>query len=185
MKNWRRGRAWYGTLPIHGLSQLNSCPTTAGKPTGGCSSLPGSPSPSNFSRIIFARVKFKGRERGAPGNEANQTPSDSTHSYTLTGDGTWEHLIVHLERKLHPDFKMSATILERKPVGDILLLIVREWSKVGDRVTVREFCDFSKNQLKIGRVKHILSEAERDFVAFSFSEDFSTPRPGDSFPEHV
>ena len=79
---------------------------------------------------------------------------------------------------------MSAMILEQKPVGDILLLIVREWSKVGGKVTVEDFCNFSKNQLKIGRVEHILSEAERCFVASRFS-DFSTPRPGDSFEEHV
>ena len=114
----------------------------------------------------------------------DQTLSDSTISHTLTGDGTWEHLIVHLERKLRPDFKMSATVLEQKPVGDILLLIVREWSKVGGKVTVEDFCDFSKNQLKIGRVEHILSKAESDFLASRFS-DFSTPRPGDSFAEHV
>lgn len=89
-----------------------------------------------------------------------------------------------MEEKLHPNFKMNAMVLEQKPVGDILLSIVREWSKVGGKVTVEEFCDFSKNQLKIGRVEHILSEMERDFLA-SRCLDFSTPRPGDSFAEQV
>ena len=102
----------------------------------------------------------------------------------ITGDGTWEHLIVHLERELHPNFKMSATVLEQKPVGDILLQIVREWSKVGGKVTVEDFCDFSKRHLKIGRVEHILRETEGLFLASRFS-DFSIPRPGDSFAEHV
>jgi hypothetical protein len=55
---------------------------------------------------------------------------------------------------------MSAEALEPHPVTDILLSIVLEWSKVGEKVTVREFSEVSK-RLGIRRVEDVLCEAER------------------------
>ena len=77
----------------------------------------------------------------------------------LAGARTWEHLLDHLY-KTKPNFKMDAAVLETRPVAEILLSIVLEWGKVGDKVTVKEFCEVSK-QLGIGRVEHILREAEQ------------------------
>ena len=77
----------------------------------------------------------------------------------IIGDGTWEHLIVHLNNT-KPNFRMNAETLESHPVPEILLNIVLEWSKVGGKVTVEEFSKVSK-ELGIGRVEHVLREAER------------------------
>ena len=77
---------------------------------------------------------------------------------------------------------MNAAALESQPVGDILLHIVQEWSKVGGKVTVSQFCEVSKNHLKIGRVEHTLQEAGNTSI---FSKQFSFSRPGDSKEELV
>ena len=74
----------------------------------------------------------------------------------MLGARTWEHLLDHLH-KTKPNFHMNAEVLETRPVAEILLSIVLEWSKVGGKVTVREFCDVSK-ELGIGRVEHVLCE---------------------------
>ena len=79
--------------------------------------------------------------------------------YFDTGDGTWEHLIAYLNQN-RPNFRMNAEALETRPVAEILLNVVLEWSKVGEKVTVQEFSEVSK-ELGIGRVEHILREAER------------------------
>jgi hypothetical protein len=55
---------------------------------------------------------------------------------------------------------MNAEALEPLPVAEILLSVVLEWSKVGEKVTVTEFSEVSK-LLGIGRVEHVLCEAER------------------------
>ena len=55
------------TTTTRGLSQLKSWSTMARKATGGRSSVPGSPSPSIFSHIIFTPTKFKGKERESLG----------------------------------------------------------------------------------------------------------------------
>ena len=79
--------------------------------------------------------------------------------FTITiGNGTWEHLVAHLNTTI-PNFRMNAEVLETRPVAEILLNIVLEWSKI-KKVTVRELCEVSK-QLGIGRVEHILCEAEK------------------------
>ena len=80
---------------------------------------------------------------------------------------------------------MNVKVLEKKPVGDILLAIVQEWSKIGGKVTVEEFCQVSKNKLKIGRVEEVLCTAEREWVESRFSSVFSAPHPGDSVEEQV
>ena len=77
----------------------------------------------------------------------------------MLGKGTWEHLVAHLNNAIS-DFHMDAEELETHPVAEILLNIVLEWSKVGEKVTVREFSEVSK-QLGIGRVEYILCEAEK------------------------
>lgn len=79
----------------------------------------------------------------------------------MVGGRTWEHLLDHLHRtKRGQNFHMDAEELETRPVAEILLSIILEWSKVGEKVTVQEFCEVSK-ELGIGRVGHILREAER------------------------
>lgn len=52
---------------------------------------------------------------------------------------------------------MSAQQLETHPVAEILLKIVTEWGKIGDKVTVSEFCDVSK-KLGIGRVERLFQD---------------------------
>ena len=79
--------------------------------------------------------------------------------FVIAGDGTWEHFVAHLN-ETKPNFRMNAEVLEPRPVAEILLSIVLEWSKVGEKVTVREFSNVSK-QLGVGRVEHILCEAEK------------------------
>ena len=93
--------------------------------------------------------------------------------------------MIHLEQTLAPNFKMNVKVLEKKPVGDILLATVQEWSKIGGKVTVAEFCDVSKNQLKIGRVEEVLRTAEGKWEESRISSVFSAPRPGDSVEEQV
>lgn len=53
---------------------------------------------------------------------------------------------------------MNAQQLETHPVAEILLKIVTEWGKIGDKVTVSEFCDVSK-KLGIGRVERLFDKA--------------------------
>ena len=77
----------------------------------------------------------------------------------IIGGGTWEHLVARLN-DTKPNFRMNAETLESHPVPEILLSIVLEWSKVGGKVTVKDFSEVSK-ELGIGRVEHVLCEAER------------------------
>ena len=79
--------------------------------------------------------------------------------YDIIGGGTWEHLVAHLN-DTKSNFRMNAETLESHPVPEILLSIVLEWSKVGGKVTVKDFSEVSK-ELGIGRVEHVLCEAER------------------------
>ena len=79
---------------------------------------------------------------------------------------------------------MNPAALETKPVGDIILNIVQEWSKK-EVVTVEQFCLVSKHELKIPRVEHILKKAEEKWRYLTFSEQYSVARPGDSTEESV
>ena len=101
----------------------------------------------------------------------------------VPGSGTWEHLLDYLKKSLQ--LKMNAAVLETKPVGDILLNIVQEWSKIGGKVTVEQFCNVSKQVLNIGRVEQILYNAESKWNTSRNSNSFSTPQLGDSLTEHV
>ena len=74
-------------------------------------------------------------------------------------------MVAHLNKTI-PNFRMNAEVLETRPVAEILLNIVLEWSKI-KKVTVREFSEVSK-QLGIGRVEHILCEKEKDTPEVEF-----------------
>ena len=107
----------------------------------------------------------------------------------MLGARTWEHLLDHLHRT-KPSFHMNAEVLETRPVSEILLNIVLEWSKVGGKVTVREFCDVSK-EMGIGRVEHVLCEAECAYYSnigmehVNSSPVFLNYSPQDSDEAHV
>ena len=72
---------------------------------------------------------------------------------------SWEHLIKHLDLKMNPEQ------LETSPSGDILLSILKVWSRK-ELVTVRCFCDVC-NELGITVVGKKLKLAEQNITTAS------------------
>ena len=87
------------------------------------------------------------------------------------GNGTWEHLVLHLEEKLNAKEKfMNLDELEKlsHSPGDIVLCIVQEWAR-REAVTVSHFCRVSQN-LGNERVYSILSSmAQTDSLSSSLN----------------
>lgn len=68
-------------------------------------------------------------------------------------DGSWENLISYLQLKMYPEH------LETAPPGDILMAILKVWSRK-EVVTVRRFCEVS-NHLEIFVVEQQLKAVEQ------------------------
>lgn len=83
-------------------------------------------------------------------------------SFIVIG-GTWEHLLQFLDEEV--EIPIEADSLDGSVDGDILLSIVKSWSKK-ETVTVKRFCQVvtgNKPLLGITRVKEILEHAEKGF----------------------
>ena len=105
----------------------------------------------------------KGGSEGRREGGKKRKGDNSTLIYCTAGNGTWEHLVHHLEQKLQVTEESFMDLAELESLnlssGDVVLQIVQEWAR-REEVTLSHFCNVSR-ELGNSRVQGILSEMEQ------------------------